>query len=427
MHVGSHIVRDSEQSQAGVDRQSGEAVVYISEVKNFRPSLSLYCRCYPTRVFSTSRAPPTFLVYNASTQCHLLQAARSSAMDDNYQHMIRGPPVDRKPDRAALDAAMDADMQGPQSLHWYHSSVYTRALTVASVGNNLAKEVFDKIIAADTNNPMPGVAFARSQQGGVSTAARSRGIDFDDDDYAMEPRRSYDQPFTQRRASISPGRLQRRRLDRDDYPDRSQINGGLGYGAGSRSSRDDHAQHEGFDHTIPHLGQLNHAVGQEHNRQRGSVNAHPTYRLDPPLPYRRDNRSRSPAKILRSPAERKHSSVLGQGDVSREHYTTGGTAEDAEEVDHGEVPGATGNVVYEHPLRGSGFAARFRTDLQLPEIQRQKNMHSMCISCWEKDLDCDHEPPCRECRKRGKICAYALCPVVVCHLHVKCPAIHILP
>jgi hypothetical protein len=81
----------------------------------------------------------------------------------------------------------------------------------------------------------------------------------------------------------------------------------------------------------------------------------------------------------------------------------------------------------EHPLRGSGFAARFRTDLQLPEIQRQENMHSICISCWEKDLDCDHESPCRECRRRGKICAYALCPVVVCHLHVKCPAIHILP
>jgi hypothetical protein len=31
-------------------------------------------------------------------------------MDDGYQHVVRGPRIDRKPDRAALDAAMDADM-----------------------------------------------------------------------------------------------------------------------------------------------------------------------------------------------------------------------------------------------------------------------------------------------------------------------------
>jgi hypothetical protein len=274
-------------------------------------------------------------------------------------------------------------------------------------------------------------AFARSQQGGVSTAARSRGIDFDDGDYAMESRRSHGQPLTERRTSISLGRTQRRPLDREDYSDRSQINDSLDYGAGSRSSRDDHAHHDGSDHTIPRHGQLYHAIGQEHtfvhNRNRGSVNAHSTSRQESSLPYRRDSRSRSPAKILRFPAERKHSSVRDQGGISRERYAAGGTAEDAEEVDHGEVPGATANVAPEHPLRDSGFAARFRTNLQLPEIQRQKNLHSICISCWEKDLDCDHESPCRECRKRGKTCAYAVCPIPVCHLHVKCPAIHILP
>jgi hypothetical protein len=274
-------------------------------------------------------------------------------------------------------------------------------------------------------------AFARSQQGGVSTAAHSRGIDFDDDDYAMESRRSHGQPPTERRAGITPGRTQNRRLDRDGYPNRYQINDGLDYGAGSIFSRDDHAHHDGLDYTVPRHGQLYHAVGQEHtsvhNRDRGSANPLSTSRQEPPFPYRRDSRSRSPAKILRSPAERKHSSVRGQGDFSHEHYVTSGTAEDVEEVDHGEIPGATGNLAPEHPLRGSGFAARFRTDLQLPEIQRQKNLHSICICCWEKDLDCDHESPCRECRKRGKTCAYAVCPIPVCHLHVKCPAVHILP
>jgi hypothetical protein len=77
MHVGLHIVRDSEQLQAGVDYQSGDAVVYISEVKNFRLSLSLNCRCYLARLYSTTRAPPTFLVCNASIPAVPSHASRT--------------------------------------------------------------------------------------------------------------------------------------------------------------------------------------------------------------------------------------------------------------------------------------------------------------------------------------------------------------
>jgi hypothetical protein len=84
-------------------------------------------------------------------------------MDDGYQHVVRGPRIDRKPDRAALDAAMDADMRGPQPLRWHNPSIYIEAVAHATVGTNLIKEMFETIIAQNTNSPTPDVNPERLQ------------------------------------------------------------------------------------------------------------------------------------------------------------------------------------------------------------------------------------------------------------------------
>lgn len=54
-------------------------------------------------------------------------------------------------------------------------------------------------------------------------------------------------------------------------------------------------------------------------------------------------------------------------------------------------------------------------------------MYSICIPCIVSGLLCDHESICSECRRRGKSCAYVVCPLRICHLKVKCPAVHIYP
>jgi hypothetical protein len=73
-------------------------------------------------------------------------------MDDDYQHIIRGPPIDRKPDRAALDAALEAEMQAPQPLCYHNPAIYIRAVAQATISGSLVKETFDNIIAYQTNN-----------------------------------------------------------------------------------------------------------------------------------------------------------------------------------------------------------------------------------------------------------------------------------
>jgi hypothetical protein len=76
-------------------------------------------------------------------------------MDDEYQHIIRRSPVDRKPDRAALDAALEAEMQAPRALRCYPFALYDTAVDKATIGISLVKEVFDNIVAFRINDPPP--------------------------------------------------------------------------------------------------------------------------------------------------------------------------------------------------------------------------------------------------------------------------------
>ncbi|CAD0100062.1 unnamed protein product [Aureobasidium mustum] len=61
---------------------------------------------------------------------------------------------------------------------------------------------------------------------------------------------------------------------------------------------------------------------------------------------------------------------------------------------------------------------------RMPELQKEKNKHATCVLCWLKELPCDHQWPCKECKTRGKPCAYIVCPMANCALDVKCPAYH---
>ncbi|KAH0371355.1 hypothetical protein KCU65_g1953, partial [Aureobasidium melanogenum] len=79
-------------------------------------------------------------------------------MDDGYQDVIRGSPVDRKPDRAVLDAAFGAEMQAPGPLHWYNPTVYTQAVHGATLGAGiLIKESFERSIAYTIGGVAPEV------------------------------------------------------------------------------------------------------------------------------------------------------------------------------------------------------------------------------------------------------------------------------
>jgi len=80
-------------------------------------------------------------------------------MDDQYQYTIMGVPVDRKPDRAALDAALEAEEQRPRPLarllNYYDPAIFTTTVAEATVGAILIKELFDRDIAQKTNSPAP--------------------------------------------------------------------------------------------------------------------------------------------------------------------------------------------------------------------------------------------------------------------------------
>ncbi|KAH0371231.1 hypothetical protein KCU65_g1954, partial [Aureobasidium melanogenum] len=62
--------------------------------------------------------------------------------------------------------------------------------------------------------------------------------------------------------------------------------------------------------------------------------------------------------------------------------------------------------------------------LRVADLQKEKNKDAVCVHCWLKELPCDHQWPCKECKARGKACAYIACPLQGCALNVKCPAYH---
>ncbi|KAH0329480.1 hypothetical protein KCU71_g657, partial [Aureobasidium melanogenum] len=61
------------------------------------------------------------------------------------------------------------------------------------------------------------------------------------------------------------------------------------------------------------------------------------------------------------------------------------------------------------------------------EFKREKSEFSICCHCWTNNRPCDHQWPCRECRAKGKACAYIVCPMSNCSRDVKCPSYHIVP
>lgn len=76
-------------------------------------------------------------------------------MAEDYQQIIRGSPVERKPDRRDLDAALQADMHTTQDPNYHDPALFITAVVEATVGANLIKELFDVKVAQLINSPSP--------------------------------------------------------------------------------------------------------------------------------------------------------------------------------------------------------------------------------------------------------------------------------
>lgn len=61
----------------------------------------------------------------------------------------------------------------------------------------------------------------------------------------------------------------------------------------------------------------------------------------------------------------------------------------------------------------------------LTPAQMMKSRDALCVRCWHKGLDCDHQIPCKQCLKESKRCVYVRCPLT--HCTAKCPAFHAPP
>lgn len=175
-------------------------------------------------------------------------------------------------------------------------------------------------------------------------------------------------------------------------------------------------------------------------------------------PHRRRLRSRSPIIVARPRLDRDRDGygARRQRDVSL-HYSDGGRAshdepthynngdghyreaphsivpqqvrdnEHPNEASHHQIPSTNQNGITDCLSPEPGHVVPHGTGLTDLQVQREKNKTSICCNCWTNDRPCDHQWPCRECKVKGKSCAYIACPIGKCPLEVKCPAYHILP
>jgi hypothetical protein len=60
----------------------------------------------------------------------------------------------------------------------------------------------------------------------------------------------------------------------------------------------------------------------------------------------------------------------------------------------------------------------------LDKLRKEKNDYAVCVTCWLKDLPCDHQWRCNECKVSGSSCEYIVCPMENCALDLKCPCYH---
>lgn len=271
------------------------------------------------------------------------------------------------------------------------------------------------------------LAFARSQRGREDTLIHSASAKIKDCD-AMDSQRARGHAPTEH----SRGRNSSRHIphfhDHDHYQDPCQKNDDREHGIGDKPSHRETAHLHDAHVAVAHQGSP-YVPAEPESRLISvctPVNNSSTRQSRSPLLGRTNGRSRSPARTSRPPIKRTRSATRHQHNGCPEHDAGDRPGMHSAEGDHDEVPGMSGALIPVKKLYGPGTAANFRTELPLAEIQRRKNMHSVCIPCWDKGLSCDGGSRCGECRARRKTCAYVVCPVHICHLDVKCPAIHIL-
>jgi len=144
------------------------------------------------------------------------------------------------------------------------------------------------------------------------------------------------------------------------------------------------------------------ALSSNHGRNRSPSDVRTirnSLSRDRPASPRR--RSRSPTTVMRPPLYRDRSQEITASSFQRVNST-----------DHG-----AGSVVVCSPEE---TARR----LHLDKLRKEKNDHAVCVTCWRKELPCDHQWPCHECKTSGIPCAYLTCPLNRCPHDQKCPCYH---
>ncbi|KAH0371356.1 hypothetical protein KCU65_g1955, partial [Aureobasidium melanogenum] len=405
-------------------------------------------------------------------------------MEHSYQDVVRGSPVERRPDRAAPDVALDTEETLPQ--HGAALIDYAlrdwNAITQGSTASDgwVNRWFFDTYIVNFPPDFRGWAAVAEPEVSSLSAVSYmqdySEATEYRLSDWARATdgatigqhvrKHVFDTSIAQcnprirrftntsvlplspnpERQPASPARIHGPLSTRhspipSDYPSREST---------SRPSRVD-----GLEFQRSRSTRSQQELERGSLRSRGNILDHDNAKE----PSRRRTRSRSPNLIARPrlDRDRDYPGTRRQRDVSLQ-YSDGGTSSRGEPTrrpsEHGHYHEAPSGTAPTHAhdnehsdeghecIQGAGINANGTTEnlspepghvvphgtgLPDPEFKQEKNEFSICCLCWTNNRPCDHQWPCRECKVRGIVCAYIVCPMSKCPLEVKCPAYHIVP
>lgn len=331
-------------------------------------------------------------------------------MADRYEHIIRGVPADRKPDRADLDAAPETELQNSERLSYYDPAIFTAAVAEATVGASLIKELFDRQIAQKTNSPTPGpnphvmhICDPAHYNSAIHDATLNGQV-----------HQGFFDKFVAARAIYQ--------VVRTGHPPLA-----IRQSTEPRISFPPHAQQSQISRTPqPHDIQ-----SHQDSRLRASQTPYTPARYDNEIkvePFSRPQSSESHKssrtvhhQIIHADSDRlttSHAkSPFAYHPPSNGHH---GGHRSVLDHDHHRVQGD----MHENPTLVSTSLAIQSSALTRTERLQQKNQSSICVECWSRGLKCDSQAFCRECARNRRPCTYVRCPLQDCPSTIICPAYH---
>lgn len=288
-------------------------------------------------------------------------------MADRYENIIRGPPVDRKPDRTILDAALEAELQNSEPLSYYDPAIFTTAVAEATVGANLIRELFDRNIAQKINSPTPG---SDPQVMHICDPAHYKSA-IQDATLNGQVHQGFFNKFVAARTIYQ--------VVRTEYP---------------LAIRQSTERRGSFPSYVQRSGAQNHHDSQIRTSQTPYT----------PAPHENE--------IKIEPFSRPQS--VESHESSRPfHLHINHADPDRLPTSHTKSPSvATTSTVVQSPV------------LSRVERLQQKNQSSVCVECWGRGLQCDSQAFCYECARNRRSCTYVRCPLQDCPRTIVCPAYH---